>query len=571
MSAVNFRPKKVRIGDLLIEHQIISQEQLTAALATQKQSGHKLGRVLIESGYISEDQMLDFLAQQLKIPYIDLKRYHVNPVVVRVIPEAQARRFRVLALEDGKDGLLVGMSDPTDIFAYDELSRVLRRPLRLAVVRESDLVKTIDLMYRRTDEISGLAQELEEEMSAYDVDLRQLTVGDGSIDAPVVKLLQTVFEDAVQVNASDVHIEPDERELRIRFRIDGILRLQTTAERRIGTALLSRVKLMAGLDIAEKRLPQDGRFQVKVRDKSIDVRLSTLPVQHGESAVMRLLNQSSGILDLGNIGMELAMLERFRQLIASPHGVVLATGPTGSGKTTTLYGALKELNRPTSKVVTVEDPVEYRLPGINQVQVNTKIDLSFARVLRAVLRQDPDIILVGEIRDTETMEIALRAAMTGHLVLSTLHTNDAIATVARLLDMGAEPFLMAAALRAIVAQRLVRRICESCVEPFQPDVTSRALLRNELGAQADDLQFQRGRGCTYCNSTGYQGRIGIYELIAMDDTLITALHTGDALRFAQAARQQAGYQSLRHSAIALAARGLTTLDQVMRVTFGMGG
>ena len=571
MSAVNFRPKKVRIGDLLIEHKIISQEQLAAALAAQKHSGRKLGRVLIESGYISEDQMLDFLAQQLKIPYIDLKRYHVNPAVVRVIPEAQARRFRVLALEDAKDGLLIGMSDPTDIFAYDELSRVVRRPLRLAVVRESDLVKTIDLMYRRTEEISGLAQELEEEMSAYDVDLRQLASGEGLIDAPVVKLLQTMFEDAVQVNASDIHIEPDERELRIRFRIDGILRLQTTAERRIGTALLSRVKLMAGLDIAEKRLPQDGRFQVKVRDKSIDVRLSTLPVQHGESAVMRLLNQSSGILDLANIGMEPAMLERFRRLIASPHGVVLVTGPTGSGKTTTLYGALKELNRPTSKVVTVEDPVEYRLPGINQVQVNTKIDLSFARVLRAVLRQDPDIILVGEVRDTETMEIALRAAMTGHLVLSTLHTNDAISTVARLMDMGAEPFLMAAALRAIVAQRLVRRICESCAEPFQPDVTSRSLLNHELGAQADDLEFQRGRGCTYCNSTGYQGRIGIYELIAMDDTLVAALHSGDAARFAQVARQQAGYQSLRHSAIALAARGLTTLDQVMRVTFGMDG
>ena len=236
-----------------------------------------------------------------------------------------------------------------------------------------------------------------------------------------------------------------------------------------------------------------------------------------------------------------------------------------------MYGALKELNRPTSKVVTVEDPVEYRLPGINQVQVNTKIDLTFARVLRAVLRQDPDIILVGEVRDTETMEIALRAAMTGHLVLSTLHTNDAISTVARLMDMGAEPFLMAASLRAIVAQRLVRKICESCAEPFQPNINSRALLRNELGAQADDLQFQRGRGCTYCNSTGYQGRIGIYELIAMDDTLVAALHTGDALRFAQAARNQGGYQSLRHSAITLAARGLTTLDQVMRVTFGMEG
>jgi len=402
MSVTTIKPKKIRIGDLLIEHKIIAQEQLNAALADQKKSGRKLGRVLIESGYLTEDQLLDFLSRQLNIPYIELKRYQVKPEVVRLIPEAHARRFRVLALEDARDGLLLGMADPTDIFAYDELTRVLRRPIKLAVVREADLLKTIDIMYRRTAEISGLAQELEQEMSAYDVDLGALASAEGLTDAPVVKLLQTVFEDAIQVNASDIHIEPDEKELRIRFRQDGVLRIQTTAERKIASALVSRLKLMAGLDISEKRLPQDGRFSVRVRDKNIDVRLSTLPVQYGESAVMRLLNQSSGILDLEQLGLPAELLVRVRRLINHPHGMLLVTGPTGSGKTTTLYGALKELNKPVHKIITVEDPIEYRLPGINQVQVNTKIDLTFARVLRSVLRQDPDIILVGEMRDQET-------------------------------------------------------------------------------------------------------------------------------------------------------------------------
>jgi MSHA biogenesis protein MshE len=563
------RPKKIRIGDLLIEHKIISQEQLGAALADQKKSGRKLGRVLIENGYLTEDQLLDFLARQLNIPHIDLKRYHVKPETVRLIPEVHARRFRVLALDESREGLLIGMADPTDIFAYDELTRVLRRPLKLAVVREADLLKTIDLMYRRTAEISGLAQALEQELSEFDVDIGALAANEALTDAPVVKLLQSMFEDAIQVNASDIHIEPDERELRIRFRQDGVLRVQTVGERKIGAALVSRLKLMAGLDISEKRLPQDGRFNVRVRDKSIDVRLSTLPVQHGESAVMRLLNQTTGVLALSDIGMAEATVTRFRKLIHSPHGVVLVTGPTGSGKTTTLYSALKELNKPSHKVVTVEDPVEYRLAGINQVQVNSKIDLSFARVLRSVLRQDPDIILVGEIRDSETAEIALRAAMTGHLVLSTLHTNDAISTAARLMDMGAEPYLIAASLRGVVAQRLVRRVCESCSEPYEPDANARALLRTELGAAAEGLNFKRGRGCTYCNSTGYHGRIGIYELLEMNEAVVEALHGGDSLHFAQVARAQKGYVSLKRGAIDLAARGLTTLDQVLRVTFGM--
>ncbi len=562
------KPKKIRIGDLLIEQKIISQDQLTQALAEQKKSGRKLGRVLIENGFITEEQLLQFLSRQLNVPYVDLKRYHIKPEVVRIIPETHARRFRVIALEDAPDGLVIGMADPTDIFAYDELARLLRRSLRPAVVKESDLLKTIDLMYRRTQEISGLAAELEQEMSAYDVDLGALA-NEAVADAPVVKLLQSLFEDAIQVNASDIHIEPDERELRIRFRIDGVLRVQTTADRRIASALVSRLKLMAGLDIAEKRLPQDGRCNVHLRDKSIDVRLSTVPVAYGESVVMRLLNQSTGILDLEKIGMPKDMLERFRKIIKAPNGMVLVTGPTGSGKTTTLYGALKELNKTASKILTVEDPVEYRLAGVNQIQVNSKIDLSFSRVLRALLRQDPDIIMVGEMRDTETVEIGLRAAMTGHMVLSTLHTNDAISTAVRLLDMGAPPYLVAASLRGIVSQRLVRRVCESCAEPVQLNAAAQTIVKHELGERAAQATFKRGRGCTFCNNTGYQGRVGVYEFLEINDVLVRALQGKNPLEFVQVAKQQPHYKTLRHSALELAMQGITTLDQVFRATYAL--
>ncbi|HKQ30054.1 MAG TPA: GspE/PulE family protein [Burkholderiales bacterium] len=563
------RPKKIRIGDLLIAHKVISQEQLSTALADQKKSGRKLGRVLIENGFLSEDQLLQFLSQQLNVPFIDLKRYNYKPETVRLIPETHARRFRALALEDSREALLVGLADPTDIFAYDELSRVLRRPIRLAVVKESELLKTIDRVYRKTEEISGLAQELEQELAAQAVNLDELAAAEGITDAPVVKLLQSMFEDAIQVNASDIHIEPDERELRIRFRIDGVLRVQTTADRRIAPALVSRMKLMAGLDISEKRLPQDGRTNVRVRDKSVDVRISTLPVQHGESVVMRLLNPFGGVIGLDQIGMPKSILERFRRLIRQPNGMVLVTGPTGSGKTTTLYAALRELSRPEHKVLTVEDPVEYRMSGVNQVQVNARIELTFAKVLRSMLRQDPDIILVGEMRDQETAEIGMRAAMTGHLVLSTLHTNDAVSTALRLIDMGVAPYMVAASLRGVISQRLVRRICESCAEPFELPPAQKAIVRAEVGDKADQLQFKRGRGCSHCNASGYAGRIGIFEYLEMDDALVEAMHVGDPMKFAAAARAQPGFQSLRRSALVMAAHGVTTVDQVVRATFGL--
>ncbi|HEX9802244.1 MAG TPA: ATPase, T2SS/T4P/T4SS family, partial [Gammaproteobacteria bacterium] len=354
--------KKIRIGDLLVDHKVISEGQLNQALAEHKKSGHKLGRTLIELGFLNEEQLLQFLSRQLQVPFIDLKHYKYKPETVRLVPETVARRYRAIALDESQGAVLVGMADPTDIFAYDELTRILKRPIRLAVVRESDLLRTIDSVYRKTEEITSLAEELSEELSETDYDIDSLLQGSDVSEAPVVKLLQSVFEDAVQIGASDIHIEPDEHVLRIRQRIDGVLQEQVMKEKRITGALVSRLKLMAGLDISERRLPQDGRFNIRVKEHSIDVRVSTMPISYGESVVMRLLDQSGGHLELDRIGMQPELLSRFRQNIQKPHGMVLVTGPTGSGKTTTLYGALSELNEPEKKIITVEDPVEYRLP-----------------------------------------------------------------------------------------------------------------------------------------------------------------------------------------------------------------
>jgi len=558
--------QKIRLGDLLVEHGVISAEQLDEALSSQKKLGLKLGRTLIHLGAITEDKLLDFLSQQLQVPYIDLRRHQYDTDAVRLLPETYARRFRTIVLGVEDDGaLLVGMSDPTDIFGYDEICRVLKRPVKLAIVRETDVPSTIDQVYRHTDEISTRAEQLDEELGDTGIDLAQLIQSEDVADAPVVRLLQTLFEDAARANASDVHIEPDEQVLRIRMRIDGILQEQVMKERRITAALVSRLKLMSGLDISEKRLPQDGRFNIKVIGRSIDVRLSTMPVQYGESVVMRLLDQSAGLLDLDRIGMPADLLERFRHLIHRPYGMILVTGPTGSGKSTTLYAALSELNRAEKKIITVEDPVEYKLPRINQVQVNFKINLSFANVLRSALRQDPDIIMVGEMRDQETMQIGLRAAMTGHLVLSTLHTNDAVSTASRLIDMGGEGFLVAAALRAVLAQRLVRKVCDSCKQPYNPNAGELASLESLLSAPAGGLSFSHGRGCTQCNNTGYHGRIGIYELLELDAPMMDALRRSDSSEFTRAANANSAYRPLTLVALDYATQGVTSLEEVLRV------
>lgn len=559
------RPEKIRLGEILLQQKLMTEDQLQFALAEQKRTGRKLGRLFIENAFVTEDQISDALARQFNIPYINLKQFNLDPKAVRLLTEIQARRFRAVVLEDKGTGLLVGMADPTDLFAYDEISRILKSNILLAVVNETELLSTIDRVYRRTDEITDFARELEQELGDTNIDFGTLGVAPGMEDAPVVKLLQSVFDDATQVHASDIHIEPQEKRLHIRFRIDGVLHLQTEADIKIATSLALRLKLMSDMDISEKRLPQDGRFVIKVRQQQIDVRISTMPTQFGESVVMRLLNQSGGALNLDKIGMPKPMLERFRAVIHRPNGLVLVTGPTGSGKTTTLYGALAELNTQERKLITVEDPVEYRLPGINQVQVNEKIDLNFAKVLRASLRQDPDILLVGEMRDQETAQIGMRAAMTGHLVLSTLHTNDAVSTPIRLMDMGVPRYMVGSSLQAVLAQRLVRVICESCRQPHPTTPTEREWLSAELSDIPEDASYFAGRGCGHCNGTGYRGRIGVYELLEMTSSVVDAAHQADPAEFIRVAQQQMNGQTLRKHAVDLVVAGITTVAEAMRI------
>ena len=560
------RPEKIRLGEVLIQQKLLSEEQLEQALADQKRTGRKLGRVFVESGFVTEDQISGALARQLNIPYINLKFYNINAELVRLLPETAARRFRALVLEDRRETLLVGVSDPTDLFAYDEIARLLKKTVELAVVNETEVLGAIDRIYRRTGEITGLAREVEQDLGDTWIDFGALAANPGLEEAPIVKLLQSVFDDAAQVRASDIHIEPQDGRLQIRFRIDGLLHLQTEADIKVATPLALRLKLMADLDISEKRLPQDGRFAVKVRNQRIDVRISTMPTQYGESVVMRLLNQGGTTLRLDAIGMPARIVERFRALVQRPNGLVLVTGPTGSGKTTTLYSALSELNSVEKKLITVEDPVEYRLKGVNQVQVNDKIELSFARVLRSALRQDPDIVLVGEMRDQETAQIGLRAAMTGHLVLSTLHTNDAASTPLRLMDMGVPRYMVGGSLQAVLAQRLVRVICESCSTPYQPTPAETNWLRAELGDRAATTSFFHGKGCSHCNGTGFRGRTGVYELLEMTRAVTEAANHPDPSHFLKVAHAEMGGETLRRHGVSLAVQGRTTIAEAMRIS-----
>jgi MSHA biogenesis protein MshE len=554
---------KVRLGDLLVQQGLITDDQLGEALAEQRQTGRKLGATLIAMELVTETQLLTLLSSHLNVPLIDIDHITVDPSAVKLLPEMQARRYRALVIEDKGESLLVGMSDPADLNAVDSLSEILPKKIELAVVSEQQLFSAYDTLYRKTEEIASFAQELAEEYrDEQEFDLTDSV--EGEADTAVARLLQSIFDDAVQAKASDIHIEPDEGKLRIRQRIDGVLQENIIQERNIASALVLRLKLMAGLDISEKRLPQDGRTQVRVKGHRIDVRLSTMPVQNGEAVVMRLLDQSAGVLTLNETGMPKDLLYRFRQLLHRPHGMLLVTGPTGSGKTTTLYGALSELNSAERKIITVEDPVEYRLPRINQVQVNNRIDLTFSSILRTTLRQDPDIIMVGEMRDKETVDIGLRGALTGHLVLSTLHTNDAVSSATRLLDMGAPGYLVASSLRGIVAQRLVRRICDNCTVDYTPNAQELFWLSN-IDPSVENVTFKRGAGCQKCNMTGYRGRVGVFELLEMTDDMMRALKVADTIAFSDAAERNPHYKPLSHVALTYAKMGITTVEEVSKL------
>jgi MSHA biogenesis protein MshE len=560
------RKLNMRLGDLLVDKHIITNEQLMQALSSQKKTGRKLGDTLIELNYLSERQLLQFLAQQLDIPFIDISQTKISPDVASLLPEVHARRLRAIIIKDRGDSVLLGMSDPADLSGLDQLERMLApKNIELAVVMESQIFDAFDSLYRRTAEIESFASQLEEEYEeSSNFDLSTTFLDEGG-DATVGKLLQSVFEDAVQMRASDIHIEPEEHQLRIRQRIDGVLQEKILKENKIAAAMVLRLKLMAGLDISEKRIPQDGRFHLDIAGHGIDVRMSTMPVQYGESVVMRLLDQSAGLLSLEQTGMPDDIIKRIRLQINRPHGMVLVTGPTGSGKTTTLYAALSELNEASKKIITAEDPVEYRLPRINQVQINTKVGLTFSSVLRTALRQDPDIMMVGEMRDQETVEMGLRGAITGHLVLSTLHTNDAITSALRLIDMGAAGFLVGSALRAVIAQRLVRRVCDSCSVDYHADEQELFWLTNLAGEQARTGQFKQGKGCQKCQYTGYKGRIGVFEVLEMTEGMMAALKKNDSELFAKLSKQNPSFTPLAKAAFNYAMQGITSVEEVLRL------
>lgn len=555
--------KKLRIGDLLVKHGKISPEQLDKALTEQRGTGKRLGDLLVDLGFILESDLLNFLAQQLAIPYLDLDRYQRKADIAQLVPENMARRLKAVPIDKVVGSFLVVMVDPTDLVAYDEISRKLKSSIRVALVKEAALDKYLGDIYQQSDKIAHLVGELEEEMQP---ELSLLPeVQEGSGDAPIIKLLNSIFEDAVKMNASDIHIEPDKDVLRIRQRIDGVLQEQVMKGSNIISALVLRLKLMAKLNISERRLPQDGRFSITVSHRKIDVRLSTLPVQEGESVVLRLLDQTSERLNLTQMGMTEKIAQCFKRHLKKPHGMILVTGPTGSGKSTTLYAGLSEINTIDKKIITVEDPVEYSFERVNQVQVKPKIGLDFATVLRSALRQDPDVVMVGEIRDEETAAIALRAAMTGHLVLSTLHTNDAVSSPIRLVDMGVDPFLAASALRLVIAQRLIRRVCPHCQVAYKPNDREVNWIGAILKAPITGMHFVKGQGCSKCRMSGYQGRVGVFEILEVNAPMAEGLRENNVTKFRQEAEKTALFRPLTHWALDYAIQGLTSIDEVYRI------
>ena len=565
---------EAKLGAVLVLQDVISQEQLQQAQDLQEQTGEKLVDLLVESGVVYDDLLANIVSRKLHIPFIELEHYPFRDDLVALLPEAVARRLPALVLDDKNQTLLVAVAEPLDLSIVDELNSLVEGSITIAEVPEDALMSALDRLYLETDKAGGHsehsehAEALAEDLGG-EVDFDDLTSTLGLEGTPVARLLLSLFESAVRKGASDVHIEPLEDGMQIRVRIDGVLQTQMLADKPSGGALTQRLKLMAGLDISEKRLPQDGSFRVRLNEYIIDVRLSTLPTIYGQSVVMRLLNQDSGIRGLDDLGMPDAMLKRFRYVLARNMGLVLVTGPTGSGKSTTLHAALLEINDVGLKIISVEDPVEYRVPGITQLEVNENIGLTFSRALRSILRQDPDTLLVGEIRDDETAEICLRSAMTGHLVLSTLHARDAMSTPFRLLDMAVEPFMVATSLQAVIAQRLVRMNCVKCLEPQVPSAQEEAWL-NVMIKPEESLSPQHGRGCLSCNGSGYRGRQGVYEWLEMDSALIQAASESDPTQFMHAARQRMVGHTLADHALELVRQGRTTLAEALRVGFDTG-
>jgi type IV pilus assembly protein PilB len=567
-----------RLGDLLVKEKIITTEQLDAALRAQKQSGpsSRLGSTLVQLGYVSDEEITNFLSRQYGVPAINLQYFEIDPGVVKLIPEETAKRYQIIPLSRVGASLTIAMVDPTNVFAMDDIKFMTGFNIEPVVASEPAIAEAIVKAYGLTetqqenvDELLASMDEADVELQADQAEMDLAELEKSADEAPIVKLVNIIMSDAVKRGASDIHIEPYEREYRVRFRIDGVLQAIMSPPLRLKDAITSRIKIMAKMDISEKRLPQDGRIMLKMqlggKKKQLDFRVNCLPTLWGEKVVMRLLDKENLRLDMTKLGFEAESLERYQRAVLKPYGMVLVTGPTGSGKTNTLYSSVSLLNKPDTNIITAEDPVEFQLHGVNQVQMKESIGLNFAAALRAFLRQDPNVILVGEIRDFETAEIAIKAALTGHLVLSTLHTNGAPETISRLMNMGIEPFLVATAVHLICAQRLVRRICGECREevPLPPQAKVEAGYTPE---EAKTVKIFKGRGCPLCNGTGYKGRAGLYEVMEVDDEIRELILIGASAVELKKKAIEHGMMTLRRSGLVKIAEGVTTLEEVARET-----
>lgn len=551
------------LGDILVESGKITKKQLEYAIDLQKKRGNKLGKILVEEGIVSEDDIIEILEYQLDIPHVKFDKYFIDSKVVGILPETIARKYNIIPIKKTGMLLTVAMSDPLNIFAIDEIKLVSGMDVQPAIASESDIKTAIEYYYgKQTAEkaIEDFKKEYDiEDNIALDKELIEQVN-----NAPVVRFVNSIIEQAVATRASDIHIEPGERKLRIRFRIDGELSEIMSTSIQTHGAVVARIKIMSNLNIAERRLPQDGRVELEVAGKNLDLRISIIPTVYGEKVVIRILDRENFLMTKKQLGFNEKNIEKYEKLLKAPCGIILVAGPTGSGKTTTLYAALREINRPEINIITLEDPVEYRLDGINQIQVNPKIGLNFANGLRAILRQDPNVIMIGEIRDEETANLAVRAAITGHLVLSTLHTNDATSSVIRLLDMGIESYLVASAIVGVIAQRLVRKICPECRSAYKASTQELKI----LGLTPEsELVLYRGKGCSTCNGTGYRGRTAVNEIMVVTRKLrelIAQKATTDRL---QELSKQQGMKTLRENCAEMVIDGITTVEEMLKAVY----
>lgn len=560
--------QKKSLGESLVEEGIITSEQLKQAQEEEKHTGQRIRNILVKMGFIAEEDIVSFLSEKLGLPRIELSNYLIDPKITELVPEELARKYELIPVLKIGNRLTCAMVDPWNVFALDEVRLRTNLIIEPAVATETEIKNALNEHYGAKGSMEDLIKSIDEEKlgvkEGKEIDVKKLQ---GIVEEPVViKLVNLIIMQALKQRASDIHIEPEEEVLKTRFRVDGMLHEVIAPPKHLQSAIISRLKIMACLDIAERRIPQDGRFTIKIEGKQIDVRVSCVPTIYGENLVLRLLDASYALLGLEELGFSKEVLDKYNKLIFRPHGIILVTGPTGSGKTTTLYASLAQMNTQEKNIITIEDPVEYKLAGIRQIPVNLKVDLTFANGLRSILRQDPDIIMVGEIRDFETAEIAIQAALTGHLVLATLHTNDAPGAITRLIDMGVEPFLASSSVIGVLAQRLVRRVCPDCKKKYAP--TQEAL--KDIGlvnrVQSTEVEFYRGKGCARCMNTGYKGRISLYELMIPDEKIRNAIiakpPTDEIRKLARASRMI----TLMEDGIGKIKDGITTVEEVLRVT-----